>query len=121
VLTLADTELTEEDAATSRWNTLEYLTDEEEIASFLQAALLNISIGDCEPSHLFDALATAAKARIINHLATNAIMDRKMLCGMFQDPPRSPEAPSIDRTTIIKIAHSFSIPLPDLDEKLTTV
>jgi DNA-binding phage protein len=81
---------------------------------------LSIEAEDCEPSHLLDALAIAAKARIINQLAQDASIDRRMLCNMFQDSPGNSKPPTIDQTTIIKIAHSFAIPVPTLHKELIT-
>jgi probable addiction module antidote protein len=112
MMTLQEVGLTEDDATTTPWNVLEYLTDEEEIKRYLQATILNINDGDCEPSQFFTALTDAAKARIINQLAKDTDIDRQTLCNIFLENSPESNQNAIDQDTVIKAAQSFSIPLP---------
>jgi len=101
--------LTDEDVALSRWNILEHLGSEEEIADYLEAAL-----EECPGDIRFYSvcLADAAKARFINRLALDAGIDRKALCDMFLDTPDKPDAPEISRDVVVKVAKAFAVPVP---------
>jgi probable addiction module antidote protein len=102
--------LTDEDVALSPWNILDSLGTEEDIALYIEAALVDIEEGECDASFLFDALADAAKARAINQLAKETSIDRKMLCRML-DEDGNAEAISISPDAIAKVARTFAAPV----------
>ncbi|MCL2473560.1 MAG: putative addiction module antidote protein [Alphaproteobacteria bacterium] len=63
---------------TSRWNILDYLTTEKEIAGYLEAALEE---GDA--AYFLDAVGTVAKARSINEMAKKMNVSRESLYKSF--------------------------------------
>ena len=87
----------------SRWNSLEYLENDEAIAEYLMAAMERGN----EP-HLRRCLSDVAKARAINQLTKETGIDRKSLCTMFIDDDAAPL--ELARETIVKVAKAFSVP-----------
>jgi len=62
-------------------DSVEYLTDEEEIAAYLKAA------AEYNDDALYtECLADVARARAINQLAEATGFERKALCEMFTEP-----------------------------------
>ncbi|MCL1893260.1 MAG: hypothetical protein FWG02_03340 [Holophagaceae bacterium] len=105
--------LTDEDVKLSRWNVLDSLATEEDIAGYLHAALLDIEEGECDASFIFDALADAAKARAINQFAQETGIDRKLLYGEHSEKSNSKSAlPAINHEAIVKVVNSFAAPVP---------
>lgn len=98
--------LTDEDVRLSRWNLLDSLATEEDIAGYLHAALLDIEEGECDASFIFDALADAAKARAINQLAKETGIDRKQ----FYSIESSSKIPKISHDAIVRVVEAFAAP-----------
>ena len=63
---------------TSRWNILDYLTTEKEIAGYLEAAL-----EEDDAAYFIDAVGTVAKARNINEMAKKMKVSRESLYKSF--------------------------------------
>jgi probable addiction module antidote protein len=103
--------LTDEDISLSPWNVLDDLGTEEDIALYLQAALVDIEEGECDASFFFEALADVTKARAVNQLAKETGIDRLALCRMLDDE-NDKEAPSISSDAIARVAQTFAAPAP---------
>jgi probable addiction module antidote protein len=99
--------LTDEDVKLSRWNLLDSLATEEDIALYLQAAVLDIEEGECDASFIFDALADAAKARAINQLAKETGLNRKL----FYNIESNSKIPEISHDAIVRIVEAFAAPV----------
>jgi len=102
--------LTDEDVAITRWNVLDDLATEEDIAGYLRAAIMDIEDGECNASFFFDALADIARARAVNQLAKETGIDRKVFCDMLAEGPTNGKAPEISHDAILKVANSFVVP-----------
>ena len=102
--------LTDEDVVLTRWNVLDDLATEEDIAGYLQAAIMDIEDGECDASFLFEALADVAKARAVNQLAKETGIDRKVFCDMLSEGTTNGKAPQISHDAILKVANSFVVP-----------
>jgi probable addiction module antidote protein len=95
-----------------RWNILEELDSEEEIEGFLDAAIKE-SEGDT--AFILLCASDIAKARLINYVAKEAGIDRKLLCDMFQDGEESAgngngEAFRANAEAILNATKSFLVP-----------
>jgi len=90
----------------SRWNILEHLDSEEEIAGHIEATL-----EECGPRALPRALAKAAQARAINQLAKETGIDRKNLCALFLDDGENSDAPPLAMDVATKVAKAFIAPM----------
>jgi probable addiction module antidote protein len=90
----------------SRWNSLEYLENDEAIAEYLMAAMERGN----EP-HLRRCFAKAAQARTINQLTAETGIDRKILCNMLLEDSDPEEAPKLNQDVVIKVAKAFSVPV----------
>ena len=80
----------------SRYNVLDYLSTEEDIAAYLDGAL-----EEGGPKFFFLCLADATKARIINQVAKETGIDRKILCEMFLEDADI-EVPEVSQEVICK-------------------
>ena len=95
-----------------RWNILEHLHNEEEIAGYLEAAITDIEEGECDSSFFPLCLADAAKARAINQLAKETGIDRKIFCDMFlEDSDARTKAPEISTDAIKRVTRAFAVPV----------
>jgi probable addiction module antidote protein len=101
--------LTDEDVKLSRWSIFDSLATEEDIALYLQAAMLDIEEGECDASFIFDALADAAKARAINQLAKEMGIDRKLLYDLGVEA--NGQTPEISHDAIAKVVQTFAVPV----------
>jgi DNA-binding phage protein len=100
-----------EDIEAREYSLLEDLYDETRIASYLDAVMLDIQEGECEPSFFFDAITDILKARIVNQLTKDAGMNRAMLCSILDNIETDP-APAKDvYRAIAKATQSFAIPV----------
>jgi probable addiction module antidote protein len=88
-----------------RWNVLEHLDSEEEIAGHIEAAL-----EECGLRALPRALAKAAHARTVNQLARETGIDRKELCALFLDGGESRDAPALAPETAERVVRAFIAP-----------
>ena len=95
-------------AALSRWNVLEELTDEAEIAGFIQAVIDE----GASPYSIARAVAKGAQARAVNQMARGTGIDRKLLCDMFlDDVDGGAEAINANAEAIVRAARAFAMPL----------
>jgi len=92
-------------ATLSRWNILEHLDSEEEIAGHIEATL-----AECGPRALPRALAKAAQARAINQLTRETGIDRKALCALFLDGGENNDAPPLAPDVAARVARAFIAP-----------
>ena len=92
----------------SRYDSVDYLGNDEAIAEYLQAALERE-----DDAHLRRCLAKATRARAINQLVTETGIDRQTLCDMFlETTDEATKAPDISHDVIVKVAKSFAVPVP---------
>jgi len=89
-----------------RWNILEQLDSEEEIAGHIEATL-----EECGPSALPRALTKAAQARVINQLAKETGIDRKFLCTLFLDSGENTDAPPLAPELAARVVKAFIAPV----------
>jgi probable addiction module antidote protein len=66
----------------TKWNVFEHLSSEEEIAAFLDGAFIE---GEGDAVFYMHCLNVVAQARLVNQIARESGIDRKLLCDMFQD------------------------------------
>jgi len=91
-----------------RWNIMEDLVDEKEIADFLEAA---VEEGDDDLSFFLHCLPKALTARAINHIVPETSVDRKTLCDMFlEDTVVSAETIKAHADSILRVAKTFATP-----------
>jgi len=91
-------------ATLSRWDTLEYLDSEAEIAGFLDAV-----IEEGGAAQFPSALAKAAQARAVNQLAKETGMDRRELCRMLSDEGDGGQGMTLE--TAGRLARAFAVPV----------
>jgi len=88
-----------------RWNILEHLDSEEEIAGHIEATL-----EECGPRALPRALTKAAQARAINQLVKETGIDRKELCAIFLDGGENSDTPALAPDVAARVAKAFIAP-----------
>jgi probable addiction module antidote protein len=89
----------------SDWNVLDYLGSEDDMAAYLQAAMLEEG-----PAGFMDAAADVMKARALLKLSRETGMPYRELRQMFSDSQgEEPEAPSNE--AIRKIGEALSAPV----------
>ena len=94
----------------TRWNVLEYLRDEDEIADFLEGA---IEEGDGDAAYYLRCLSKVAQARLINQITMETGIDRKLLCDVLQAEwdGRNGEAIHEKAVAILEVGRAFAMPL----------
>jgi probable addiction module antidote protein len=90
-----------------RWNILEHLDSEEEIAGYLDAALEECAE---DARFLVRFLAKVAQARVINQIAKETDIDRKDLCALFLDGGENQDAPPLAPDVAERMARAFIAP-----------
>ena len=87
-------------ARLTKWDSVEFLEDEELISGYLDAAM---ETGDKE--HILYCISQALRARAINQLVTETGIDRDKLCEMFLDSGKLTE------TATKKVCKALSAPV----------
>jgi len=95
-----------------RWNVLEYLRDEGEIAEFLESAILDIEEGEADVRFFFRCLTKATQARAINQIAKETGIDRKALCNLFlEDSADNADILRDKADSIMQAARAIAAPI----------
>jgi probable addiction module antidote protein len=97
-------------ATLSRWSTFDYLSSEEKIVEYLEGTRQDIEDGDYEPNYFFMALATATKARLINHLAKETTIDRETIYRLVEQPDEI-KGFSAPPEVITRMANAYAKPI----------
>jgi len=77
----------------SPWDSVDYLTDEEAIREFMQAA----AEFEDEPETLASAIRDALRARSINRIAQASGLDRALVCKFFPKNPAHALTPTVEQ------------------------
>jgi len=100
----------------TRWNTLDYLYNEKKITGFLNAVIMDIEEGEANVNDYLHCLVKATQARLINHIAKETGIERKLLCDMFLEDVtgnNNGEAETLKEKTdsILQAAKAFAAPI----------